>query len=428
MSPAPHFAPDEKLPPELVKRNRRYVQIDAIGIGMAGAASTFLPVFLARLGASNFEVGLLTVMPGVTGLFLALLAGRFLQTRRNIVPWFSAARLMVVSAYLLTGVVPFLVPPGWAVPAVLAIWALVTLPQTVVSVSFSVVMNAVAGPEGRYELMSRRWSILGLTTALVTALAGQVLNRLGQPFNYPVVFMGLSLGGLISYYFSSRLVLPDAVPPARLAGGSLRENLARYVQLVRGERAFLAFAAKRFIFLSGAALGAPLFPLYFVRVVQASEAWIGLINTIQSLSLLVGYALWPVISRRRGARFVLLCATLGMPLYPILTAMTQRVELIAVYAGLAGIFQAGVDLVFFDELMKTVPLEYSPTFVALAQSLQYLSTIASPLLGAFLADHLGLSAGLLVSAGLRLLGFALFALGGRLRKPEPTTPGQDQPL
>lgn len=81
--------------PDIQKRNFRNVQIDAIGVSIANVAAPFLPVFLTRLGASNFQVGLLSSMPGITGLVLALVVGRFLQTRRNIVPWFSLARLMV---------------------------------------------------------------------------------------------------------------------------------------------------------------------------------------------------------------------------------------------------------------------------------------------------------------------------------------------
>ncbi len=78
-----------ELPYEIRKRNFRNVQIDAIGVALSTAAAPFLPVFLTRMGASNLQVGLLTAMPGVTGLVLALVIGRFLQTRRNIVPWFS---------------------------------------------------------------------------------------------------------------------------------------------------------------------------------------------------------------------------------------------------------------------------------------------------------------------------------------------------
>ena len=405
-------------PFEIQKRNFRNVQVDAVGIGLASAAAPFLPVFLTRLGATNIQVGLLTSMPAFTGLILAIFIGNFLQTRRNIIPWFSGARLLVVSSYALTGIVPFLVPRQYAVQAVLLIWAAATIPQTMLAVAFSVVMNAVAGPEGRYSLMSRRWSILGLTSAITVAVVGWILDQLDFPINYQLVFMALSIGGLISYYFSSHITLPESEPLEQKTGLSARQRFIEYISLVRHEPAFLAFTAKRFVYLSGTALATPLFPLYYVREVQANDAWIGIINTSQTAVLLIGYYLWTRQSRRRGSRFVLLRTTFSLALYPALVATTQRVELIALFAGLAGIFQAGIDLVFFDELMKTVPVKYSARFVSLAQSLQYLSAVAAPLLGTWLANHIELSGALMVSTLLRLVGFALFAQARPAALPE----------
>src|SRR3970282_2512483 len=89
---------------EIQKRNFRYVQIDGIGVVVSNFAAPFLPVFLTRLGATNFQVGLLSSMPGMTGLVLAILVGRFLQTRRNVVPWYSLSRLLVILCYALTGI------------------------------------------------------------------------------------------------------------------------------------------------------------------------------------------------------------------------------------------------------------------------------------------------------------------------------------
>jgi Na+/melibiose symporter-like transporter len=186
--------PDRSL--EIRKRNFSNIQVDAVGVGLVSAAAPFLPVFLARLGASNFQVGLLTSMPGMAGLILAFFVGRFLQTRRKIVPWFSLSRLMVLSSYALTG--------------------------------------------------------------LVTLVCQ----------------------------------FPD----------------------------FVSISAKRFVYLSAVALGAPILPLYFVRVVGASDGAVGTINMTFTFFLMGGYMLWPWVSRRRGGRFVLLATTLGMVLYPALTA------------------------------------------------------------------------------------------------------------
>jgi hypothetical protein len=135
---------------------------------------------------------------------------------------------MVISAYALTGLAPFFVPDNILILVVLIIWAIATLPQTMVSVGFSVVMNAVSGPEGRYELMSRRWSILGITTAIAVAIAGQVLDRIGFHLNYQLVFLGLSMGGLISYYYSSRIQIADAEPVQDISRSTIKSTLHEY--------------------------------------------------------------------------------------------------------------------------------------------------------------------------------------------------------
>lgn len=394
------------------KQNFYYSQMDAVGIGLSATASSFLPVFLTRLGATSFQVGLLTVMPAIAGFLLSMAIGRFLQSRRNIIPWFSGARLWVVSSYALTGLAPLFVPRAYLVLAILLIWAAATIPQDLVNIAFSVVMNAVAGPRHRYDLLTRRWSILGLVTAVATAGVGQFLVRGSFPVNYQIAFLVLSLGGLISYYYSSRIQLPDTeqLPPSR---ASMAEHMSSLVDLVRGESAFVSFSIKRFIFFCGTSLAVPILPLYYVRVLNASDAWIGFVATAQTASTLIGYSLWTRQSRKRGSHFVLLCTTFGLAAYLLLVASTRQIASIALYAALAGIFQAGLDLVFFDELMKTIPPEQSATFVAIAQSLQHLSAIIAPMLGTLLSNSIGIAGALAVAGLLRLAGFVLFA--GRQR-------------
>jgi hypothetical protein len=397
---------------KLQRQNFRYVQIDAIGVSISNVAAPFLPVFLTRLGATNFQVGLLSSMPGVTGLILALFVGRFLQTRRNIVPWYSLSRLLVILCYALTGILTLMVSERLVIVATLAIWAFATLPQTALAVAFSVVMNAVAGPAGRYALLSRRWTIFGLTGVIGTFIVTRLINLIQFPVNYAIMFMVLSLGGFFSFYFSRKIAIPDSIAPPLATSASPREGMQNYLQLLRANPVFLSFASKRFVYFSAVMLSTPIMPLFLVRDVQATDAQIGVINMTMTIVMLAGYYLWPRVSRRFGGRLVLLATTFGMVLYPALSAATPRVEMIILYAGIAGFFQGGLDLVFFDELMKTVPAEYSATFVSLAQSMQYLSTILAPLLGTWLATYIGLGGALWLSAGLRLIGFVLFLRRG----------------
>jgi hypothetical protein len=167
--------------------NHRNVVIYAIGVGITAGVGSFLSVFLVRLGASNTQVGLLTAMPALTGMLLSIPVGEFLSRRSNIVPWFARSRFAVLICYVLTGLVPFFVPQQATPTAIIAIWAVATLPQTLVSVAFTVVMGAVAGPGGRLNLMSHRWSVLGLTNSLPCSSSARSSDF---PLNYQLVFIG----------------------------------------------------------------------------------------------------------------------------------------------------------------------------------------------------------------------------------------------
>ena len=397
------------------KLNFRYVQIDAIGVSISNVAAPFLPVFLTRLGASNFQVGLLSSMPGFTGLILAIMVGRFLQSRQNVVPWYSLSRLMVILCYALTGILTLLVAEKFAIIATLAIWAFATLPQTALAVAFTVVMNGVAGPAGRYALLSRRWTIFGLTGVIGTFIVTRLIDLISFPINYAIMFLVLSLGGFLSFFFSRKITLPDQMPPPITNSGSPLKGIQGVLDLLKSNPAFLSFSTKRFVYFSAITLSTPIMPLFLVRSIQATDSQIGTVNMTLTLVMLLGYFLWPRVSIKRSGRFVLLATTLGMVLYPALSAATPRIELIILYAGIAGFFQGGLDLVFFDELMKTVPMEYSATFVSISQSMQYLSILLAPLVGTWIAGYIGLGGTLWVSAGLRLLGFLLFLMPDRKR-------------
>jgi hypothetical protein len=95
----------------------------------------------------------------------------------------------------------------------------------------------------------------------------------------------------------------------------------------------------------------------------------------------------------------------------MLVSFNRSVELMIVLAGMAGVFAAGLNLVMFDELMKTVPDELSATFVSLSQMLSYVSAVIAPLVGTTLATFIGINGGLLVGGFINLVGFLLFVRG-----------------
>jgi hypothetical protein len=386
---------------------------DSVAMGIINSVTPFLPVFIVRLGGSAFEVSLLTAIPAVSGFLLAIPIGQFLQGKLRIVPWYSGSRMVAHLSYAVAAVVVLLAPVHAVVPALLIVWAIASLPSTLGMVSFPIVMDGAAGPRGRFEIMSRRWAIMGLTTAITVAVIGQLLDRLPFPANYQLIFVGFSIAGLISYWFSSRFRVPEHVPVPRVDTGGRFGRLREMVQTVRAEPAFLRYSARQLVYVVGTRFAVPLIPLYYVREVGAPDAWIGIIATGQSLALLVGYQLWRRVSIAYGGALVLLSTLLVNALYPAALSLADELILVAVLTAIAAVFSAGVDLALFDELMKRIPRQYGVTFTSIDTALVNGASILAPLAGATLATVFGIGVALQIATLIGLLAVVLFALDSR---------------
>jgi MFS family permease len=118
--------------------------------------------------------------------------------------------------------------------------------------------------------------------------------------------------------------IPDTVPVEITTQHIIKSILTEYYQLINTSPDFLSFALKRFVYLFGITLAIALFPLYFMRDLNASDTWIGLLYTAQTAVLVVGYFFWPRQSRRKGSRFIMLFTTFCVALYPRLVALTTN--------------------------------------------------------------------------------------------------------
>jgi len=397
--PSPHQA-----------HNWSVVQADSVFVGIVTAAGTFLPVFLVRLGGSGTDIAFLTAIPALTAFALAIPFGRWLQGRRSIVPWYSRLRLVAWCSYAVMGVLGLVLPPAQAVPAILAVWALASLPSTAGLVAFPIVMDGAAGPSGRFDLLGRRWAIAGVATTISVALGGQLLDLLPFPGNFAVLFAAISLAGFASYSLSRTIVIDDRARVRPPAGEPIRAMLGGIVGLVRGHRSFVRYELRALVYTAGVGITAPLLPLFYVHEVGAPDAWIGIIGAAQSAGGVLGYVSARRISLRRSGATVLLPSLLAVALVPAGQAAIGWLPAVATLAFVSGLGAAGTQLALFDRLLNAIPRAHGVTFSSVDQSLQNLGLILAPNVGGVLAATIGVREGLVVAALVIGLAFALFAI------------------
>ncbi len=394
----------------LLQHNQRVIRNDSVAMGIVNSATPFLPVLLVRLGGSSLQVSMLTAIPALAACVFAIPIGRWLQRRASIVGLYSRFRLAGQAAFAIMALATLLLPAPQAVVAMLAIWALAAVPSTAGLVAFPIVMDGAAGPRGRYELLSMRWAWMGLTTAVVVALAGQFLGQIAFPTNYQLLFAVFTIGGLASFWWCRQIRIPDqpALPVSREA--ARRDRLRAFVDEVRVERPFLGFELRSAVFNLGVGMAAPLLPLWYVNEAAAPDAWIGTIAMAQSLGSLFGYWMWRRVSRTRGPRWVLLPAMLAYGLMPIALSHVRLLPVIVTIAAVTGVAGAGTTLALFDGMLARIPKQLGVTFASIDQSVQNTALMVAPLIAGIVATQAGTAVALTLAGSLVLGGFALFLI------------------
>lgn len=390
-----------------VARNWAGTQREALNFGAMEGIVVFLPVLLTRLGASELQLGLLTALPNVAILLLAIPLGGWLQRRRNAVPWYAHGRLIGHLSYAVVGLALILMPSAAVIPVILAIVGIAAIFHAFADLSFWAVMDGVAGPGGRFELIGHRFGLKGAANATTQATIGQVLSRLAFPIGYQLVFVASAIPAIVGFRYSRTFRIPDNPPMPDLPPLRLHRRALGLLAEVAREGRFLAFVGSLFSFRLGFRMAAPLLPLWYVHELGVSDGFIGVLGTVQALAVMAGYFSWRRPARRIPGRWILLPCGLAMAAFPGIVALIHDELLILPVVAVYGIGYAGFDLAVFDELMRTVPRDRVVRFTSLDTGVENLAGVIGPLLGAVVAGAIGIAAGLVLSAAVGIAGAVL---------------------
>ena len=386
--------------------NERVIWVQAIPQAVFGSgASAFVAVFLVRLGAPNWLVGLLTSLPALVMTFAALPAGSLVQRQRNLVATANWGRIVFRVVIGLFALLPLL-PANIAPYILVGTRSLASIPQAVQGISFTTIWGQATAPERRARMLSNRWAIHGLFSACFGFLAGQWLDSIPYPLNYQVLFASAFVASLIDIAILSRLRLPQV--SEREIKKRQDVSLGKMLSLIKGARLFRNYSIATFVFRLGLWLPMALFPIYRVRTLGSSDSWIGVLLTVQrSLSVVAYLGLGRLLSRRRNRRW-LWVSCLGMALYPIATALARTPEMLLIPQIISGFSSPSVTLFLNDTLFRVTPEDDRPTFVATNSSLAQLTAFAAPIVGTFLADATSIRLVLVLATGIRILGALAF--------------------
>lgn len=172
----------------------------------------FVAVYAARLGATGFQISLLSAGPAVVNLLFSLPAGKWLTGHTLTQVSFQTAGLTRLG-YLFLIPLPLLLPSTIQIWIIILITLVMAIPGTVLSIAFNSVLAELIPPEDRATVIGRRNALTSLTMTLTALSSGQILDLLDYPVNYVIVFGLGTLGSIYSTYHLQKLKTPASPPP-----------------------------------------------------------------------------------------------------------------------------------------------------------------------------------------------------------------------
>ena len=374
---------------------------------LSGIAGSFLSVFIIRAGGSDTHVGLLSSLPALIAIFASIPGSRLVERDTQLLKITLITGTLNRLGYLGIALIPFFWATNQA-DAIVVCVALLTIPGAIANVAFTTMFGQAVRPENRARVVSIRNVWIGITSTLAAFLGGKFLDQIQFPFNYQVLFALAFASSMMSIYYLTRIRLPESTVKIQATIDPVPRGARAFIAMLRTSPRFTQFSIAAFIFYWGMAFPIPLYSIYMVRVLNASDGWIGLLNMVGSITTIVFYPLWGRLTQARGNNFAIVLTTLGLATYPFAMMLSPTVEWLIPVSFLGGVFSSGFALALFNRLLEVTPDEHRASYIAAYNTLINIAAFISPLLSTSLTAVYGVHLILGVGAVMRLLGALLF--------------------
>lgn len=397
----------------LQRYNYKHLNADIFWWGLlAGSTIAFISVYLARLGATAFQLALLAAGPAVVNLLFSLPAGHWMRGR-DLRRTTLVSSILFRLGYMLVIFLPRFFDSTEQVWAVIVIYLLAALPGAVLAISFNAMFAELVVPEHRAMVVGRRSALLSISLTATSLLVAWMLDTITYPLNYQLVFSLGLVGAALSTYHISKLKPVENAKPAN--GAFLKDQAAHAMQrtgdvfrrpaglryftrLVNGnwlrldliQGPFGMFLFAYLAFYTTQYLPTPLFPLYFVNELGISDGVLSLGGALYYLGVFVISLRLPRYERKFGKSPLLFLGVVGYAVYPLLLSMWGTTFGVLTAHTLGGFAWGFAGTSTLNHLMEKVPADDRPAHMAL----NHITLNVGILLGSFLGPALGLLVGI----------------------------------
>ncbi|MCH7323874.1 MFS transporter [Solibacillus sp. MA9] len=382
--------------------------------GMASAvaqntSNSYVPIFaMTILGATNYQVGLISSLPPLVTLIMtlpaAILLNRAIEQKKLVAFSVVAARFI----FLLIAFVSY-VPGSFGSWLLLGLIAAMSVPNTMANMGWQSFIGNLIEENRRAQFFSDRNRLLTIVGLIVTLTIGVVMKDMTtNKFAYQILFMFTFFVGLVELYF----LMKHDEPVREMQQQKKRAmdwSIFKYKQ-------YVLFLVVALVFNFGWQMAWGLFNIYNVRYAEATIFWISMFNVANMLAQIFSFNLWKNWSQKYGNMGVFVWVAFGMSTAPLLMVLSTNLYYLTAMSMLSGFFVSGTVLILFNLLLENSPQEVRTYCITSYNVLLAIIAFISPQIGIWLLETYSMDIAMYLSTAMRFLAAVGFFVLYYVRK------------
>ncbi|WP_339196797.1 MFS transporter [Solibacillus sp. FSL R5-0449] len=384
--------------------------------GMASAvaqntSNSYIPIFaMMILGATNYQVGLISSLPPLITLLMtlpaAILLNRAFEQKRLVAFSVLAARFV----FLLIAFISY-VPGSFGSWLLLGLIAAMSVPNTMANMGWQSFIGNIIEESRRAQFFSDRNRLLTVVGLFVTLTIGIVMKDMtSNRIAYQILFMFTFVVGIVELYF----LLKHDEPEREL---NTEKKRAMDWSIFKNNK-YVLFLIVALVFNFGWQMAWGVFNIYNVRYAEATIFWISMFNVANMIAQIFSFSLWRKWSQKYGNMSVFVWVAFGMSTAPLLMVLSTNLYYLAAMSFLSGLFVSGTVLILFNLLLENSPQEVRTYCITTYNVLLAFIAFSSPQIGIWLLETYSMETAMYLSTAVRFfaaVGFLLLYIVRKIR-------------
>jgi MFS family permease len=395
---------DMQSPSEQALRNEKNSILNGVASTIVTSMSNnyFALFAIGVLGATNYQVGLISSLPQIVGMF-AMILGTAIMSRLQEKKRFTGLSILFTRFFLLAMFLVIYLPQEYRAWTFVILIGLMNLPGSFAMLSWQSFIGDLISDSRRSGFFSERNRILtiaGMFTTLMIGIGLQWFDK-ANPMPYQILFVLAFFFGVVEVFYLNKHIEPKKEVKKELKRVNFGWDAYKH-------KPFIYFLICGLFFNFAWQLAWPLFNIYNIKIAHMSGFWISIITVANQVGQIISFKWWGRMADKHSNAKMLAFTAAGMATAPFLTILSTNMYYLTFVNFTSGLFVSGTVLLLFNQLLEVTLEENRSSFIAQYNIILAIIGFVAPQVGVFLLQFSSINTAMNLAAGMRLVSGAVF--------------------